>query len=264
MKYTHPLGRLSRIRAPGKDPFLGLLVLLVGLWGCSSTGPRTAAAPEGDWLDHTGFSARDSWPSALLHMDRDELRSANSISAVFGGLENVSVQSPGPGSFGIELFRPGGEGPCLVNVYMNGNPTSPHPVGGSARLDDVFGVRMLEGLELHAGLEGPILEEGECGSLLLWSEGLQTPGDRSFHGTIEGTVQSTGVDPVIRVELEPTGVEQLLGSDGSFAFVDLLPGEYEVAFHTRAEVIARANLRVFAFRASRFDLEIGDEELDAH
>jgi hypothetical protein len=70
-----------------------------------------------------------------------------------------------------------------------------------------------------------------------------------------------GASPVsvVRVQLEPLDKEQLPGPGGNFSFSELLPGEYELVFSTRSGPIARLKLRVFAFRTSRVDLEIGED-----
>ncbi|MBT8397739.1 MAG: carboxypeptidase regulatory-like domain-containing protein [Gemmatimonadetes bacterium] len=259
MSHTEFDARTAVIRAVGGVPALGLVFCLTVLLSCSSAAPPATSTPTGDWLGETGFADRDSWPSALLHMDRKEIASANSLSGVLAGLEGLAIHTPGSGSFGIEQVQPDGEGACRVHVYMNGNRTSPHPVGGRSRLDDVFPMRAIQGLEYHVGSEGPVFEEDECGSLLFWSEEMRTHQDRPFRGTIEGTVLSSSPDSVIRVELEPTGARGVPGPEGGFSFPDLLPGEYELVFFTRSEAIARATLRVFAFQGSRLDLEIGKE-----
>lgn len=58
---------------------------------------------------------------------------------------------------------------CQVHVYMNGNRTSPHPAGDRVNLDDIFPRQVVDGLEFHAGPEGPVFQDDECGSLLVFS-----------------------------------------------------------------------------------------------
>lgn len=249
--------RRAGILAPGRASALGLVFCLTALLSCSSAAPPSTSTPTGDWLSQVGFLVRSAWPSALLHLDRGEIASANSLSGVLAELDGLTLGPPGSGSFGIEQIQPDREAACRVHVYMNGNRTSPHPAGGRSRLDEVFPIQALQGLEYHVGSEGPVFEEDECGSLLLWSEEMRTLEDRPFRGAIVGTVLSSPPDSVVRVELEPTGSGRVLGPEGQFSFLDLLPGEYELVFFTRSEEIARATLRVFAFQGSRLDLEVG-------
>jgi hypothetical protein len=180
------------------------------------------------------------------------------LSALFQGLQGIRVQTSSIHGFGIEEIRQDGDGNCVVHVYVNGRRLHRSPTGERVSLDEVFPVRVMDGLEYHAAPDGPVFEEDGCGSLLLWSQELRTPQDRTLHTSIVGRVLSSPPDTVRQVELEPVGRRQAVGPDGEFAFRDLLPGEYEVVFLTDTRPIARLRARIFAFRDSRFDLEVGE------
>jgi hypothetical protein len=62
---------------------------------------------------------------------------------------------------------------------------------------------------------------------------------------------------VIRVELEPGGQVQVPGPDGTFAFLELMPGPYQLTFIRESGPVTRLTTPVFAFRGSRVDVEIG-------
>jgi hypothetical protein len=185
------------------------------------------------------------------------MASSRRISDLFQGLEGIRVRTSSIHGFGIEEIREEGEGSCLVHVYVNGRRLHRSPTGEPVSLDEFFPVHVMDGLEYHAAPEGPIFEEDGCGSLLLWSQVLRTRQDRTLHTSIEGRVLSSPPDTVLQVELEPVGKRQAVGPDGEFAFRGLLPGEYEVVFLTDTRPIARLHARIFAFRESRFDLEVG-------
>jgi hypothetical protein len=126
-------------------------------------------------------------------------------------------------------------------------------------LDSFVPARLLDGLELHLGETGPTLEADGCGSLLLWSEALRTREDPVFSGSVVGRVLSETPDTVIRVKLEPTGMEQEPSHEGRFGFASLLPGVYHLVLITPQGPITRREIRVFAHREYALDLEVKRE-----
>lgn len=247
---------------PGRTLALGLAFSVVAPWSCSLSAPQGTSTPRSDWLAQTGFFVRRSWPSARLHLSKSELGYSGRLSDLLRDLEEIRIRPPSPGGFGIEQLQASGDQMCQVHVYMNGNRTSPHPAGDRVNLDDIFPRQVIDGLEFHAGPEGPVFQDDGCGSLLLWSQDLRLSNDRPFHGSIEGAVLTSSANPVTRVQLEPVRKGQVPRTGGTFSFLDLLPGEYELVFSTRSGPITRLKLRVFAFRRSRIDLEVGKDPGD--
>jgi hypothetical protein len=246
----------------GRILVVGLATFAVVLGGCSSSGSPPISTPQRGWLTQTGFFTRRSWPSAHLHLTREEIDSSGRLSDLLRGLDGIRFRPPRPGDFGIEQVQASGDRTCQVHVYVNGNRTSPHPAGDRVSLDEVFETRAIDGLEFHLAPDGPVFEEDGCGTLLLWSEDLRSPNDRAFQGEIQGRVTSSSADPVLRVDLEPVGLSRVPGPEGAFWFSGLLPGEYELVFSTRSGPTARMDLRVFAFWKSRVDMEIGKPARD--
>jgi hypothetical protein len=244
-------------KARGRLLTFGLVFSEIALLGCASSPSPEAMAPREDWLTQTGFYHRSSWPSARLHLTRGRITPARRLSDLFQGLKGIRFKPSSPEGFGIEEVGRDGDGTCPLHVYVNGRRLHRMPMGERTSVDEILPMHVIDGLEYHIAPDGPVYEEDGCGSLLLWSREMRTRQDRTLRTSIAGQVLSSRQDTVLRVELKPVGRHQAPRFDGEFSFPDLLPGEYELVFITESGPIASLKARAYAFRESRFELELG-------
>jgi len=117
-------------------------------------------------------------------------------------------------------------------------------------------MRDLDGIEIHVGPEGPLIDPSGCGVLLLWSEAAARGGSASFYGSIEGIFWGTHEADVVEVALEGSDQRADLTGGGTFVFREVLPGLREVLVRTADEIVGRDTVRVYAFARSAIDISI--------
>jgi hypothetical protein len=144
-----------------------------------------------------------------------------------------------------------------VLVFLNGAQVERKRAGGDWTLDFLVRTADLDGIELHTGPEGPLLDEDGCGVLLLWSDAPLLRSDVPFTGTVEGTFWGDGAELVSEVTLEPGGQRATFDRNGEFVFREIRPGLHWVVVKTAAGPVSRERVRVYAFARSWIDVPIG-------
>ena len=233
------------------------LLVLVSSSGCAGAG---AGGTSGDdpWLREMGFHERAQWPSSALHLGRGEIPRRERLSVILEQVPGVSVGRPQGEGWGIH--REAEEGlQCDVAVFLNGALAARGRVGGQWTVDFLAPTADLDGIELHVGPDGPILDEGGCGVLLLWSEAEGAGPAIPLTGTVEGTFWGEGADAVTEVLLEPGGQRATFNRKGEFAISEVPAGSHWVVVRTAAGQVARERVRVYAFAGSWIDVPIGQE-----
>lgn len=156
----------------------------------------------------------------------------------------------------MEQLDPASGETCEIHLYVNGARHARSRSGAQIGLDEVVPKYLIDGLEYHHAPDGPVYERDGCGSLLVWSERLRTPHDRLFHSSIIGKVESAPPDSVLQFRIEPGGGKEVPDQTGRFSVPGLLPGEYEVSFHTSGGPVTGQALRVYAFVESEVQVQV--------
>jgi len=146
--------------------------------------------------------------------------------------------------------------PCEIHLYVNGARHALSRSGAQIGLDEIVPKYFIDGLEYHLAPNGPVYERDGCGSLLVWSERLRTPHDRLFHSSIIGKVESAPPDSVLQLTIEPGGIKLVPDQTGRLSVPGLLPGEYEVSFHTSGGPVTGQAVRVYAFLESEVQVQV--------
>ncbi len=141
-------------------------------------------------------------------------------------------------------------------VHFNGAEVRRQRAGGDWTLDFVVPMRDLDGIEIHVGPQGPLIDASGCGVLLLWSEAAARGGQAQFYGSIEGIFWGTREADVVEVVLEGRDQRADLTGGGTFVFREVLPGLREVVVRTADEIVGRDTVRVYAFAKSAIDISI--------
>jgi hypothetical protein len=217
------------------------------------------------WLRETGFEERAEWESSFLHLSREETRYAGRLSGLLRSSPGLIVRNPEGSSWGVYRELPEG-GRCSVSVVMNGVFVNRRTLGGGWTIDFLAEMRDLQGVELHVGELGPLVDESGCGILMLWSERsrLDPPGverrfveiDAPFRGSVTGAFWGEGAESVVEVRLEPGGQTGDFDNDGDFVFRSVLPGAYDIVIATADGPVARYPVRVYAYADSWIDAPI--------
>lgn len=140
---------------------------------------------------------------------------------------------------------------------LNGAKTDRRTLGGDWTIDFLTLRMRVDGVEVHVGAEGPLIDESGCGYVLVWSERAATGDELPFRGDVEGRIQA---DPGVgsgEIVLEPGGRRTGLGRSGSFEFGDVLPGSYWVIVRSGGRELSRHPVRVYAFAKSTVELSTG-------
>lgn len=231
------------------------LVAAAWLVGCASPGGGGASTRD-QWLEDTGFPERAGWESSILHLDGGRIPDTSRLTELVRQAPGVTVRAPRGESWGIQRQLPDDRA-CDVAVVLNGVRLERLRAGGDWTVDFVARARDLDGIELHVGPGGPLLEESECGVLLLWSSVAAMKAPVPFHGSIEGILWGERVDAVTEVVLEGTGRRAEVGPTGEFGFSDVLPGLRWVVVRTEDGATVRDSVRVYAFASSSTGIPVG-------
>ena len=144
-----------------------------------SGGPATA------WLSSKGFPERAAWPSAILHLSREEIPDTARISDLLRAAPELNVLPPEGEGWGVHEATSNQQPGCELAVLLNGNDSKRIALFGARRLltmDAAFQAKDLDGLEVHLGREGPTRDGLECGVVLLWVEAKVDPPTRQGRG----------------------------------------------------------------------------------
>lgn len=236
------------------------LLLLVGvallLAGCMRRGRDLTTGPDSFWLTSTGFPGRADWPSVRLHLDRDAIAGEPRVSRLLRGVPEVAPLPARDLGWGVHRVDSTGVPLCELDVWLNGSEAVRPPLAAAEDVDDLVDGRVLSGLELHLGLEGPVRDPEGCGALLLWSEELFTGWDQPFRGRVAGVVGGELADTVKEVVLEPDGQRIRPDRQGRYRTAGVLPGVYEVVFLAPQGPLLRRWTRVYALAETRVDVEV--------
>lgn len=140
-------------------------------------------------------------------------------------------------------------------VYVNGSPVSRRAAGGNWTVDFLASPRDLLALEVHGGMEGPVLDPQGCGNVLIWTRGEGPIADGSFRGSVSGVFRGPAAERVTEVALLPGTPLGSFGPSGDFSFLSVLPGAYEVVLKAGDAVVGREPVRVYAYAESRIEVE---------
>ncbi len=234
-----------------------LSLLLVTGCGTRASQSSVAAAPPPSWLAATGFPERASWSSASLHVDGQALSRNADLYSILARVPGVHVRRRPIRGWGVEQVHADSGDSCSVHVFLNGDEVHPNLADRDMlTLNTLVPARLIDGLELYLGQNGPTLAQDGCGSLLLWSDASRTREDQPFRGSIRGMVRSQLPDSVIRVVLKPPGSSTRPSDIGLFRFDDLLPGPYELDLMGPEGSLWRENVRVYAHHESSVELSV--------
>lgn len=237
----------------------GAFLSLALVTGCSGRAPQPGVAPatSTSWLAATGFTARASWSSASLHLDNHALPDDADLYSILARVPGLHVRRRPVGGWGVEQVHADSGDSCAVHVFLNGDEVHPNLAARNLlNLNTLVPSRLLDGLELYLGRNGPTLAADGCGSLLLWSDASRTRDDQPFRGSIRGMVRSQLPDSVMRVVLKPPGPSKVPSGVGLFRFDNLLPGPYELDLMGPEEMLWREKVRVYAHQESSVELSI--------
>ena len=233
----------------------GLILSALGsliLSGCIP--PSTSqSGNKSQWLRDNGFQDRSDWDSSILHLDRRRIPGGAKLTTLVGLAPEIHVGQPSGQEWGVRRRRPDGVR-CELPVFLNGTRVRRQRTGGEWTLDFLVRTADLDGIEVHVGDGGPVLEGVDCGALLLWSEDAAMGDTPRFLGTIEGTVWGTGVQEVIDVSLE--GHSLHADGQGDFRFGAVLPGLHRLVVRTGKGIVARDTVRVFAYNTSSIGIPV--------
>lgn len=218
------------------------------LLGCATSGTRDPAGRDG-WLRAAGFHERASWESSILHLDRRQIPARARLAVLVGRAPDVSLGEPHGEEWGVRRRRSDGV-QCDVAVFLNGARIRRHTAGGDWTLPFLIQASDLDGIEVHVGPGGPLMEEQDCGALLLWSRAAAAGEPAQFHGSIEGSVWGEGAESVTHVALEGSSRLAELDEKGNFRFDAVLPGLHRVLAQGPQGIVAADTVRVFAFATS--------------
>ncbi len=172
-------------------------------------------------------------------------------------VRHILVQVRPVGDWGVEQVRPQRGDTCSVHVFLNGDEVRPNLADRQMlNLNTLVPTRLIDGLELHFGEDGPTFASDGCASLLFWSETLRSRVDRPFRGGIRGIVRSETPDTVLRVQISPGDVSKEPSGVGLFRFDGLLPGAYRLLFAGPEGPVTEQDVRVYAHRTSSVEVSI--------
>lgn len=230
--------------------------LLLTAVACAPQGRVLDPGPTPFWLSTTGFDGREDWPSTVVHLDPDEIGGATRITFLLDDVPQIALLRARGGGWGVHLRGPGGEVACELDVWLNGTERLRLPMSPVESVDGVVPARLLTGLEVHRGSEGPVQDPEGCGALLLWSEAVAEAGLLPFRGRVVGAVRGDLADTVVAVRLEPDGQRIRPDRAGRYELAGVVPGVYEVVFMTASGPLFRRSARVYAFADTRVDVEV--------
>ena len=224
---------------------MGIGVLVLGVSGCA-TSSAGAPASTSAWLAGKGFGQRADWASTALHLRGPQMQESLRLSRLLRTVRDVRLR-PGPDNpLGLTRILDGGQGTCVLPVYLNGVPLVPSDPTAQVDLDGRVGLAELDGLELHLGPEGPVYDLAGCGGLLLWDRSMRHVDDPAFVGGIRGRVRGDIPDEGVDVRIGAAGPLQRVGASGSFTYAGLLPGAYDLEFIIPGQPVLRYTARVYA------------------
>lgn len=247
---------MSRPRPTPTRPARALVTLALGalLGGCGGGGIFSSSGENEAWLREMGFPERAQWPSTLLHRGRTQLAGTNPVSRALDQIPGVLVGIPRSDGWGVVRTLPDGSR-CEMAVYVNGSPVSRRAAGGNWTVDFLASPRDLLALEVHGGMEGPVLDPQGCGNVLIWTRGEGPIADGSFRGSVSGVFRGPAAERVTEVALLPGTPLGSFGPSGDFSFLSVLPGAYEVVLKAGDAVVGREPVRVYAYAESRIEVE---------
>lgn len=179
------------------------------------------------------------------------------VHAMLARVPDLLVQARPVGDWGVEQVRPERGDTCAVHVFFNGDEVRPDQSNPRMlNLDTLVPVRLLDGLELYFGPDGPVYEADGCASLLFWSEALRSREDRPFRGSIRGMVRSQASDTVLEVHLTPGSVVKVPSDIGLFRFDGLFPGLYQLVFQGPDGPATRQQVRVYAHQEAAVEVSV--------
>ncbi len=227
--------------------------------GACGGGPRALDGPLGGGpsgsqiLDVVGFQERGSWPSAVLHLDGEEIEQRFNLPDLLERSHRVEIRRPEGTEWGIYLTDARGEDPCPVAVYLNGSrygrvDRGSNPMG----LSRLIGTESIAGMELHEGPDGPVIPGLDCAALLIWSP--EADPVYGFLGDVTAVVAGGATELVTSVVLQPGSIEGR--REGRYTFFSVLPGEYEVHFVGEDRTLDVRVVRAFAFAETEVSLEV--------
>jgi hypothetical protein len=232
---------------------LGAGVALALTLACAGVSTPGRPAVQRSWLASTGFPARADWPSATLHMSRQEIGVVRLVTDLLDRDSTLLVRRPEGEGWGIHRRLPGDEPGCALTVLVNGVELVRLREERMITLDGVVRGRELDGLEVHQGDGGPTMGSVRCGAVLMWSERIAEPADEPFAGRIVGAVVGEAADTVTEVQLDPDGRSERPDAQGRFEFDGVLPGVYDVVYLSASGPMGRRPARVYAYHDSELE-----------
>jgi hypothetical protein len=231
-----------------------MVVTVLTACASSSTGGARPAT-ERSGFGSTGFAERSDWPSAALHLSRNEVR-GEVLSLLLREIPGLDVTSPRGEDWGVYRVETPESARCALSLWIDGewtgrveNPTAPLDI------DSAIPVDLLLGLEVHLGMEGPVFDDQLCGAILMWTRETERWANVEFEGGVHAEVHGAAADTVIGVRVDPVGSYSPIGPGGRSSF-RVLPGVYEVVFLTEEGPLARRTVRVHAYRDATIALEV--------
>lgn len=239
-------------------PRRGILCLaaLLALGAACGPGPEVVPHPVPPWLAATGFEARRLWPSAVLHLNREEVGGARSLGLLLGGAPELTVGRAEGEGWGVYRRTPEGGRGCALTVFVNG-VRSPRIDRAGSRLDidGLISPRSIAGLEVHLGSEGPVHVPDGCGAVVLWTPYGLDASTAAFQGRVVADIRGSAADTVIALRLDPGAGYLRIGGAGIHT-LQALPGLYELLFLSASGPLDRRSVRVYAHYEAWVELEV--------
>lgn len=249
---VRPVRDAARPRPPLRHPprrrgSRSVVLACIAAAACA-TGSSGASLATSGWLAEAGFPSREGWPSALLHADGERTESGR-ISALLSAVPGLSVGVPRGEGWGVRRRLPDG-GRCEMDVWVNGMKADRRVGGGDWTLDFITWGSRLDGIEVHVGPEGPLIDERGCGYVLIWSMEAAAGEEAAFRGDVVGHLDGSIGTADVEIVLEPGQRHTGVGGDHTFEFLDVLPGSYAVVVVREGREVARQPVRVYAHARS--------------
>ncbi len=237
---------------PGPAPSA---LLVAGVLGCASAR-SSGSEDDSGLIDDTGFHERSMWPSTVLHLEQEEIVAAEGITELVLEVPGIFV-GPGPrNTWSLMRVKEASGDTCALSAYLNGYRLDLRSSGFRLGLDSFLTPTELDALELHIGPSGPVFDENDCGSLLLWSHRHRSPSEPPFRGSIQGHIHSAAPDTVIQIRLHPGESAAVPGANGEFSFLGLRPGLYTLTPVSPGGPISPHSVRVYAHEVSRVEMNV--------